>query len=295
MNSPSILSDNQLTEKKSHQKFYQGDYWLQPNLKDERLCRITDAWDENGNKTTIPIIAERALTIFLNSQEVVTAMTIGDYPEYLALGFLRNQAMLSDLSQVTKVEYDEELSVVVVRTKNPTEFEIKSKKKIVTSGCGQGTIFGDVMDKIQQVGFLEQPKLPILKTSDLRLLLKRIALTPCLYLKTGAIHGSVLAIGTEPKIYMEDVGRHNAVDKISGYMFQHQIDGNDKIFYTTGRLTSEMVIKCVMMGIPILVSRNGFTAFGVELAKQANVTLIGRARGERFSVVSAVERLEFND
>ena len=186
--------------------------------------------------------------------------------------------------------HDEELSVVVVRTERPTDYEEKLKKRVQTSGCAQGTVFGDLMEVI------ENAKLPDaeLRTSWLYALTNAINTTPSLYLEAGAIHGCVLAVRDQPIVYMEDVGRHNAVDKIAGWMFRHQVPAGDKIFYTTGRLTSEMVIKCVRMEIPILVSRSGFTAWGVELARKANLTLIGRARGKRFVALAGEKRIVFD-
>ncbi|HEY1545024.1 MAG TPA: formate dehydrogenase accessory sulfurtransferase FdhD, partial [Xanthobacteraceae bacterium] len=229
-------------------------------------------------------------TIFLNSQEIVTAMTINDYPEYLALGYLLNQNMLAPDDVVTGVDYDEELAVVVVRTERATDYEQKMKKRVQTSGCAQGTVFGDLMEVI------ESARLPDakLRTSWLYALTNKINTTPSLYLEAGAIHGSILAHEDKPLVYMEDVGRHNAVDKIAGFMFKHHVPADDKIFYTTGRLTSEMVIKTVRMGIPILVSRSGFTAWGVELARKANLTLIGRARGKRFVALAGAARIVFD-
>jgi FdhD protein len=217
-------------------------------------------------------------------------MTIGDYPEYLALGFLLNQNMLRPDDVVTGVDYDNDLAVAVVRTERTTNYEQKMKKKVQTSGCGQGTVFGDLMEVI------ENAKLPHteLRTSWLYALTQKINTTPSLYLEAGAIHGCVLAHEDRPLVYMEDVGRHNAVDKIAGWMFQEKVSPGDKIFYTTGRLTSEMVIKTVRMGIPVLVSRSGFTAWGVELARKAGLTLIGRARGKRFVALSGEERIKFD-
>jgi FdhD protein len=217
-------------------------------------------------------------------------MTIGDYPDYLAVGYLLNQNMLKPDDVVTGVDYDEELSVVVVRTKRKTNYEKKLKKKVQTSGCAQGTVFGDLMEALENVSL---PKAS-LRTSWLYALTHKINTTPSLYLEAGAIHGCVLAQQDQPLVYMEDVGRHNAVDKIAGWMFKQKVKAADKIFYTTGRLTSEMVIKCVRMGIPILISRSGFTAWGVELARKANLTLIGRARGKRFVALAGEDRIVFD-
>src|ERR1700760_3513852 len=265
-------------------------YIIRPNPSDPRLTERVTGIDQTGAKIETSVTVERALTIFLNSQEIVTAMTIGDYPEYLAIGYLLNQNMLLPNDTVTSVDYDEDLAVVVVRTKRKTNYEKKLKKKVQTSGCAQGTVFGDLMEALDTV------KLPDteFRTSWLYTLTNKINTTPSLYLEAGAIHGCVLAQEDQPLVYMEDVGRHNAVDKIAGWMFQHKVRPDDKIFYTTGRLTSEMVIKTVRMGIPILVSRSGFTAWGVGLARKANLTLIGRARGKRFVALSGEDRIVFD-
>jgi len=266
------------------------DYLIRPDPQDPRLTERVEGVDQAGAAITTAVTVERALTIFLNKQEIVTAMTINDYPDYLALGYLLNQNMLRADDEVTGVDYDEELSVVVVRTKRATNYEKKLKKKVQTSGCAQGTVFGDLMEVI------ENARLPDaeLRTSWLYALTNKINTTPSLYLEAGAIHGCVLARQDQPLVYMEDVGRHNAVDKIAGWMFRHRVPADDKIFYTTGRLTSEMVIKCVRMGIPILISRSGFTAWGVELARKANLTLIGRARGKRFVALAGESRIVFD-
>ena len=265
-------------------------YIIRPNPHDPRLTERVSGVDQTGARIETSVTVERALTIFLNSQEIVTAMTIGDYPEYLAIGYLLNQHMLLPDDVVTGVDYDEELSVVVVRTKRKTNYEKKLKKKIQTSGCAQGTVFGDLMEALENVTL---PKTE-LRTSWLYALTNKINTTPSLYLEAGAIHGCVLAREDQPLVYMEDVGRHNAVDKIAGWMFQERVLADDKIFYTTGRLTSEMVIKTVRMGIPILISRSGFTAWGVELARKANLTLIGRARGKRLVALAGEDRIVFD-
>jgi FdhD protein len=265
-------------------------YIIKPNPQDPRLTERVTGIDQTGMRVETAVTVERALTIFLNSQEIVTAMTINDYPEYLAIGYLLNQNMLLSDDMITGVDYDEELAVVVVRTKRKTDYEKKLKKKVQTSGCAQGTVFGDLMEALENVSL---PK-ATLRTSWLYKLTNEINTTPSLYLEAGAIHGCVLAQEDKPLVYMEDVGRHNAVDKIAGWMFQEKIPATDKIFYTTGRLTSEMVIKTVRMGIPILISRSGFTAWGVELARKANLTLIGRARGKRFVALAGEDRIVFD-
>jgi FdhD protein len=262
-------------------------YLIAPDPKAPRLTRAVVGVDHLGQETEISVVEERPLTIYLNSQEIVTAMTIGDYPEYLAVGFLRNQGMLRDGDVVTRVDYDEELEVVVVRTETETNHEEKLKKKTRTSGCAVGTVFGDMMEGLDGVTLPDTQ----VKTSDLYALANTINRTPSLYLEAGAIHGSVLCQGARPLVYMEDVGRHNAVDKISGWMFQNGASAADKMMYTTGRLTSEMVIKCALMGIPVLTSRSGFTAWGVEIARQVGLTVIGRMRGQRFVCLSGEDRL----
>jgi len=263
---------------------------VRPNPDDPRLTVRLTGIDHTGAAVETRVPVERSLTLFLNGQEIVTAMTIGDYPEDLAVGYFLNQGMLRPEDAITGIDYDEELAVVVVRTERKTNFEEKLRKKTQTSGCAQGTAFGDLMDVIEGV------KLPAseLRTSWLYELTHAINTMPSLYLEAGAIHGAVLCHRDDPLVYMEDVGRHNAVDKIAGHMHRHGISGGDKIFYTTGRLTSEMVIKTVRMGIPILVSRSGFTGWGVELARDAGLTLIGRARGKRFLALSCPERIVFD-
>ena len=263
---------------------------LFPNPDDQRLTEAVTGIDHTGAPVEIHVPVERALTLYLNAQEIVTMMTINDYPEYLALGYLLNQNMLKPTDVVTEVEYDDDLQVVVVRTEHGTNFEQKLKKKTLTSGCAQGTAFGDLMESIEDI---ELPQTP-LRTSWIYQMTHEINTKPSLYLTAGAIHGCVLCQEGTPICYMEDVGRHNAVDKIAGWMFRHGVSAADKIFYTTGRLTSEMVIKTVRMGIPILVSRSGFTSWGVDLARQAGLVLIGRAKGKRFIALAGAERLVFD-
>ncbi|MBM3538749.1 MAG: formate dehydrogenase accessory sulfurtransferase FdhD [Alphaproteobacteria bacterium] len=262
-----------------------------PKPDDPRLTQRVIGQDEKGEKVETSVVVERPLTLFLNGQEIVTMMTIGDYPEYLAVGYLINQNMLRPDDQITGIDVDMEIDTVVVRTRRKTDFEEKLKKKTLTSGCAQGTVFGDLMEKFEDIAL---PKDAVLKTSWLYKLTKKINTAPSLYLEAGAIHGCVLCEEDRPLVYMEDVGRHNAIDKIAGYMFLEGIKPEGKLFYTTGRLTSEMVIKTVQMRIPILVSRSGFTAWGVELARKANLTLIGRAKGSRFIVLSGAERIVYD-
>ena len=263
------------------------DYIISPNLSGEDLTQEVVGVDQLGNRTDISVIEERPLTIFLNNQEIVTAMTIGDYPEYLALGFLRNQKMLSNKDKVNAIDFDAELNSIVIRTKRKTNYEDKLKKKTQTSGCAVGTVFGDIMDGVDGLKISGIST----KVSHLYSLSSKINRTPSLYLKAGAIHGTILCHQDKPLVYMEDVGRHNAVDKIAGWIFDTGTNPRDKILYTTGRLTSEMVIKTALMEIPVLVSRSGFTAWGVNIAKQVGITLIGRLRGQRFICLSGEAKL----
>ena len=263
---------------------------VRPDPDDPRLTVSLAGTNETGAVVETRVPVERSLTLFLNGQEIVTAMTIGDYPEDLAIGYFLNQGMLQPDDVITGIDYDEEIAVVVVRTERKTNYEEKLRKKTQTSGCAQGTAFGDLMEAIEGVRLPHSE----LRTSWLYRLTQAINTIPSLYLEAGAIHGAVLCWHDEPLVYMEDVGRHNAVDKVAGHMHRHGISGGDKIFYTTGRLTSEMVIKTVRMGIPILVSRSGFTGWGVDLARQAGLTLIGRARGKRFLALSGAERIVFD-
>ncbi len=265
-------------------------YILAPDAEDPRLTAPLEGVDHLGQRAEARVVTEQPLTIYLNSQEIVTSMTIGDHPDLLAIGFLRNQGMLRADDHITGVDHDGDLQVVVVRTERATDYEDKLKRRTRTSGCAVGTVFGDMMED------LEGLRLPAaeLRTSWLYALAQEINRTPSLYLEAGAIHGTVLCRRERPLVYMEDVGRHNAVDKVAGWMHVNAAAPEDKILYTTGRLTSEMVLKTAHMGIPILISRSGFTAWGVDLARQFDMTLIGRLRGRRFLCLSGAHRLRFD-
>lgn len=251
------------------------------------LTRPVRGRDHLGCEVEIAVIEERPLTIFLNAREIVTAMTLGDHPRWLALGFLRLQGMLREGDRVTGVDVDEELGVAVVRTARETDHESKLARRTRTSGCAVGTVFGDMMEGLEG---LTLPASEV-RTSWLYALADRINRMPSLYLEAGAIHGTVLCERDRVLAYMEDVGRHNAVDKVAGWMWETGTAPADKILYTTGRLTSEMVIKAALMGVPVLASRSGFTAWGVEIARRVDLTLIGRMRGRRFVCLSGEHRL----
>lgn len=266
-------------------------YLIHPDPTDSRLTRRMAGIDHEGQPVEQDVAVEMALTLFLNGQEIVTMMTIGDYPDCLAIGYLLNQNMVTADDEITGIEMHDEKPHIFVTTARRTDYEFKLKKRTLTSGCAQGTAFGDVMEKFDSVRLDPDARL---KTSWLYSLTRSINTTPSLYLHAGAIHGCVLCEADKPLIYMEDVGRHNAVDKIAGYMRLNGLGPENKLFYTTGRLTSEMVIKTVQMGIPILISRSGFTASGVELARRAGLTVIGRARGKRFVCLSGEQRIDFD-
>ncbi|MBT3437174.1 MAG: formate dehydrogenase accessory sulfurtransferase FdhD [Oceanospirillaceae bacterium] len=268
-----------------------SNYLIYPNPENPRLTSQVTGRDHTGADVDVDVVTEQGLTVYLNKQEIVTLMTLGDHPEYLAVGFLLNQNMLRADDVVTGIDVDEELEVVIVRTQRETNYEDKLKKKVRTSGCAQGTVFGDIMEKFDTISLAADARL---KTSWLYTLSRQINTTPSIYQKAGAIHGCVLCKQDQPLVYMEDVGRHNAIDKIAGYMHMHHIAPDDKCFYTTGRLTSEMVIKTVQMRIPILISRSGFTAWGVDLACKAGLTLIGRAKGRKFVALAGYERLIYD-
>ena len=265
---------------------------LQPNPEDNKLTKKVNGTNEQEERIDISVVTEKPLTIYLNSQEIVTTMTLGDMPKELSVGYLLNQNMLNKNDDILSVEFDDELEIVVVRTKRKTNYEKKLRKKIRTSGCAVGTVYGDMMEVFYDIKLNNKT---IIKSSWMKNISKKITEVPSLYLKAGAIHGCAICSEENILAYVEDVGRHNAVDKIAGWMLLNNIEGRDKIFYTTGRLTSEMVIKSVQMEIPILLSRSGFTESGVSLAKEANLTLVGRMKGKRFMVLSGIHRVKFDE
>ena len=267
------------------------EFYISPDLDNDKLTETIDCINENGEQIQLPVVKEIPLTIYLNKQEIVTAMTLGDMPDLLAVGYLLNQNMLKRDDVISEINYDEDLQVVIIRTERQTNYEKKMEKKIRTSGCAVGTVYGDIMDDFSSVNLNKKAKI---KTSWIYTISKKVNTRPSLYLKAGALHGCVLCKEDSPIIYVEDVGRHNAVDKIAGWMLLNKEDANNKIFYTTGRLTSEMVIKTVQMGIPILISRSGFTESGVKLAKEAGLTLIGRAKGKKMIIANGIERVIFD-
>jgi len=267
------------------------EFHISPNLENDSLTETIECLNESGENIKLPVVREIPLTIYLNKQEIVTAMTLGDMPDLLAVGYLLNQNMLKRDDIISEIDYDEDLQVVIVRTERKTNYEKKMEKKIRTSGCAVGTVYGDIMDDFSSINLDKETKI---KTSWIYTISKKVNTRPSLYLKAGALHGCVLCKNDSPLIYVEDVGRHNAVDKIAGWMFLNKENANDKIFYTTGRLTSEMVIKTVQMGIPILISRSGFTESGVKLAKEAGLTLIGRAKGKRMIIANGIDRVVFD-
>ena len=250
-----------------------------------------DGVNETGQSISLPVVTERPITLFLNRQEIVTSMTLGDWVSELAVGYFLNQNMLHRDDEITGIDIDDDLGVAIVRTAHETDFEAKMKRKIRTSGCAEGTAYGDMMERFDDIRLDPSARV---RASWLVRLSKAINTAPSLYLSAGAIHGCVLCQGDRPLVYMEDIGRHNAVDKIAGWMFLNNASAHDKIFYTTGRLTTEMVIKTVQMQIPVLVSRSGFTAPAVDLARRAGLTLIGRAKGKRFIALSGIDRIIFD-
>ena len=249
------------------------------------------AIDERGEAQAIELVGERALTIYVDKQEIVTLMTIGAHPELLTLGYLKNQGFFDEIAEIKIVQVDWETEAVAVVTRQGgSDFSARMAQRTVTTGCGQGTVFGRLMEKLKQI---RVPDVSI-KQSMLYAMLDALKNYNEVYKKAGAVHGCAICTGDRIDFFVEDVGRHNAVDAIAGFMWLNDLSGADKIFYTTGRLTSEMVIKVTQMGIPILLSRSGATQMGLDMARQAGVTMVSRAKGKHFLVLNGSEHIEFD-
>ncbi len=260
------------------------------------LTRRVTVRNEFGEVSETAIPAERALTVYLDKRELVTLMTLGGEPELLVLGFLRNQRLIDSVEQIESITVDwsigegevGEPGVAAVRTREGANVQVeRSAERVVTTGCGQGSVFGDLMAHIDEI---ELPEAQITQ-AQLYGIVNTIRLQETTYKSSGSVHGCALFQGEEMLLFVEDVGRHNAVDTIAGWMWMHDIDGRDKVFYTTGRLTSEMVIKSAQMGIPVVVSRSGITQMGLDVAQRVGLCAIGRATNKRFLCFSAHERL----
>ncbi len=265
-----------------------------PELTDAGLAfsKSTVAIDEHGNERKIELVGERALTIYVDKQEIVTLMTMGTHPELLTLGYLKNQGFFEHINEIKAVQVDWETEAVAVVTNlKQSDFSEQMKQRTVTTGCGQGTVFGRLMDKLKDIKVAQYS----MSQTTLYTLLDSLKSHNEVYKKAGAVHGCALCTGNTINFFVEDVGRHNAVDSIAGYMWLNEIKGRDKVFYTTGRLTSEMVIKVSQMGIPILLSRSGATQMGLDMATQSGITLISRAKGKHFLVLHGAENIQFVD
>jgi len=265
-----------------------------PAMTDEGLapCHAVTAIDEHGQPKEREIAGERPLTLYLDKQEVVTLMTLGGYPELLALGYLRNQGFLEVPEQVAAVQVDWETEAAVVVTHSGVPgLEERLGTRTVTTGCGQGTVFGKLIDHLERTA-LEPARV---RQSAIYGTLDALNRYNEVYRRAGAVHGCALCHAQEIEMFVEDVGRHNAVDAIAGYMWLEGIRGEDRIFYTTGRLTSEMVIKVAQMGIPVLLSRSGITQMGLDLGRRLGITLVARAKGTRFLIYNGAERVVLDD
>jgi FdhD protein len=249
-----------------------------------------EAYNELGEMVPTSIAGEHPLTLYLDKRELVTLMTLGHAPEALAVGFLRNQRLVKGIEDIEAVQVDWETDSVAVTTRSKTDIEKKTGKRTVTTGCGQGTVYGDLMEEIDSVKLRDDV---MLADADLFVLLEKVRKHETIYKQAGAVHGCALAaLDGEILMFVEDVGRHNAVDAIAGFMWLDGIDGSDKVFYTTGRLTSEMVIKCAQMRIPFLVSRSGLTKMGYDIAGQVGLTMLGRASGRHYLAFTGKHRLQ---
>jgi FdhD protein len=248
-----------------------------------------EAYNERGEMVPTAIAGEHPLTLYLDKREIVTLMTLGHAPEALALGYLRNQRLVDSVDDIAAVQVDWETESVAITTRSRKDLKSRLKKKTVTTGCGQGTMFGDLMEEIDSVKLRDDVRLA---DADLFVLLEKVRRHETIYKQAGAVHGCALATTAgDILMFVEDVGRHNAVDAIAGFMWLEAIDGSDKVFYTTGRLTSEMVIKCAQMRIPFLVSRSGLTQMGHEIAAKVGLTMLGRASGRHYLAFTGKERL----
>jgi FdhD protein len=252
------------------------------------LTFTVQARNESGERVATAIAGERPLTLYLDKREVVTLMTLGQAPEALALGYLRNQRLAASVEEIESVQVDWETSACAITTRRGiADLTHRLGKRTVTTGCGQGTVFGDLMQEIDRVRLSGSATLV---EDTLYALLDVIRKRETIYREAGAVHGCALLRGAEILYFVEDVGRHNAVDAIAGLMWLDGVEGDDKIFYTTGRLTSEMVIKCAQMKVPILVSRSGLTQMGYEVAQKVGLTMIGRATGKHYLLFTGAER-----
>jgi FdhD protein len=252
------------------------------------LTMEVQAVNERGETVSTPIAGEHPLTLYLNRQELVTLMTLGQAPEALAIGYLRNQRLVDSIEDIDAVQVDWDTNAVAITTREAvTGLGERMKKRTVTSGCGQGTVFGSLMEDIESIRLRDDVRL---SEETLFALLEAIRSYGAIYKNAGAVHGCALAQGGEILHFVEDVGRHNAVDTIAGQMWLEGVDGSDKIFYTTGRLTSEMVIKAAQMGVPFLVSRSGLTEMGYQIAGKVGITMFGRAVRKHYLLFTGERR-----
>jgi FdhD protein len=251
---------------------------------------LVDAVNETGAVEPTSIAGEHPLTLYVDKREIVTRMTLGAAPEALAIGYLRNQRLVKNIEDIASVQVDWEVNAVAVITQNGVaDLSSKMEKRTVTTGCGQGTVFGDLMAEIDSVKLRDDVRLT---EETFFALLNAVRVHDTVYKQAGAVHGCALFNCSELLYFVEDVGRHNAVDAIAGMMWLDHVDGSDKIFYTTGRLTSEMVIKAAQMRIPFLVSRSGLTQMGYEVANRVGITMIGRATGKHYLLFTGKDRFE---
>ncbi len=265
-----------------------------PRLSESRCewLRAIQIVDEYGDARTIHIPCERPLTVFVDKRELVTLMTLGAKPEFLVLGYLCNQHLIKDVAEVESITVDWDVSAAAVKTHHGINaWAERTSRRVVTTGCGQGTVFGDAMAQLEHLS-LPGPEVARIRQSTLNRLLETMRQQDSIHRKSGSVHGCALFQGAEMLMFVEDVGRHNAIDTITGWMALHGLTGGDKALYTTGRLTSEMVMKAASMGIPIVVSRNGVTAMGHELASRLGMALFGRAANRHFLCYAGAERFD---